>query len=88
MTRLRWLLALPAILLATSGPSMAAEVRDKAGMFSPEAVKKAQSELDRIEREYWVPVTIETIESLNGDPISTTSSRGTPGRSTPRASTS
>jgi len=75
MTRLRWLLALPAILLATSGPSMAAEVRDKAGMFSAEAVKKAQTELDRIEREYSVPVTIEAIPSLDGEPIKDVTTR-------------
>jgi uncharacterized membrane protein YgcG len=69
MTRLRWLLALPAIFLATSWPSMAAEVRDKAGLFSPEAVTKAQAELDRVEREYRVPVRIETVASLNGSSI-------------------
>jgi uncharacterized membrane protein YgcG len=75
MTRLRWLLALPAIFLATSGPSMAAEVRDKAGLFSAEAVKKARSELDRIEREYSVPVTIESIPSLGGESIKEVTTR-------------
>ncbi len=47
----------------------AAEIRDKAGLFSAEAVKKAEAELDRIEKEYKVPVTIETIESLEGRAI-------------------
>ena len=69
MTRLRWFLALPALLIATSGPAHAAEIRDKAGLFSAEAVKKAEADLDRIEREYSVPVTIETIESLEGESI-------------------
>ena len=69
MTRMRWWIALPALLLATSGPATAAEVRDKAGLFSPEAVKKAQSDLDRIEGRFSVPVTIETVESLDGKNI-------------------
>jgi uncharacterized membrane protein YgcG len=66
MTRLRWLLALPALLIATSGPSIAAEIRDKAGLFSAEAVKKAESELTRIEKEYSVPIRFETVETLDG----------------------
>src|SRR6478609_1613908 len=66
MTRARWLLALPALMIATSGATLASEVRDKAGMFGAEAVRKAEAELNRIEREYQVPVTIETVESLNG----------------------
>ena len=69
MTRLRWLIALPAFLVATSGPAIAAEIRDKAGLFSAEAVKKAEAELDRIEREYTVPIRIETVDSLNGSNI-------------------
>jgi uncharacterized protein len=69
MKRLRWLFALPALLIATTGASQAAEIRDKASLFSSEAVKKAEAELDRIEKEYKVPVTIETIDSLEGQPI-------------------
>jgi uncharacterized protein len=69
MTRLRWLLALPAFLIATTGPSDAADIRDKAGLFSPEAVKKAEADLDRIEKEYSVPIAIETIDSLEGRSI-------------------
>ncbi len=69
MKRARWLLALPALLIATSGAALASEIRDKAGMFGAEAVRKAQTELDRIEREYQVPVTIETVESLNGKTV-------------------
>jgi hypothetical protein len=69
MTRLRWLLALPALLVATTGPSVAADIRDKANLFSSEAIKKAEADLDRIEKAYTIPVTIETIESLDGELI-------------------
>ncbi len=70
MTRSRWWsVLLPALLVATTGPASAAEIRDKAGMFSADAVRKAQSELDRIEKDYQVPVTLETIETLNGKSI-------------------
>jgi uncharacterized membrane protein YgcG len=69
MTRLRWLFALPAFLIAISGPSDAAEIRDKANLFSPEAVKKAEADLERIEKEYSVPVQLETIDSLEGRSI-------------------
>ena len=69
MKRSRWWLALPALMLATSGASSASEVRDTAGMFGDATVRKAEAELNRIEREYQVPVTIETVESLRGKPI-------------------
>ena len=35
-------------------------------MFSPEAVKKAQAQLDRLERATHIPIVIETIESIPG----------------------
>ena len=38
-------------------------------MFSDAAVKKAESDLMRIEKEYKVPVRIETMDSLDGDNI-------------------
>jgi TPM domain len=44
----------------------AAEVRDRAGIFSSEAVKRAETVLDRIERRTKVPVVIETIEAIPG----------------------
>jgi uncharacterized membrane protein YgcG len=69
MKRLRWLFALPALLLVTTGPSDAADIRDKGSLFSTEAVQKAEAELKRIEKEYSVPVQIETIESLEGRSI-------------------
>ena len=60
----------PLLLLALALPAVsrveASEIRDRAGMFSPEAVKKAQAELDRIERKTRIPVVIETIDSIPG----------------------
>lgn len=64
-TALRFL-ALPLLLIAV--PAFA-DVRDKAALFSPEAVKKADAELARIERETKCPVVIETIRSLEGTPL-------------------
>ena len=70
MNRPRWWLVVP-VLLASSvlNAASAAEIRDKANLFSPDAVKKAQAELDRLEKQYDVPVTIETIASLDGDKL-------------------
>ena len=60
----------PLLLLAMAFPAAvgveASEIRDRAGMFSPEAVKKAKSELDQIERRTRIPVVIETIDSIPG----------------------
>ena len=44
----------------------AAEIRDRAGLFGSEAVKKAEAELDRIEQRTKIPVVIETIEAIPG----------------------
>lgn len=41
-------------------------VRDGAGIFGRETVRRAVEQLDRIERAYHVPVIIETIDSLEG----------------------
>ncbi len=73
--RPRWWLVVPALLasavvIAASSTSNAGEIRDKAGLFSTEAVQKSLTELDRLEKEYEVPMTIETVESLNGETIS------------------
>ncbi len=62
----RWLVAIP-IVMAVSMISTSARgstVRDRAHMFSPEAVKKAEAELDRLERSTHIPVVIETVEAL------------------------
>ncbi len=65
----RAILALPLLLATGLASAFASEVRDKAGLFSTEAVKKANADLARIERETNVPVTIETVASLNGRSI-------------------
>ena len=70
MWKPRWLFAIPLALAATAGPANAATVRDRAGLFTPDAVQKAQAELDRVEGKYQIPVTVETIDSLEGENIS------------------
>ena len=70
MNRPRWWLVLPALLAsAMIGAASAGEIRDKASLFSGETVQKSLTELDRLEKEYEVPVTIETIETLSGETI-------------------
>ena len=66
MFKTRWLLALPLVLAATLSSAQASSIRDDAGLFSAEVVSQARAKLDRIEREYRAPVTIETVETLNG----------------------
>lgn len=58
-----------------AGSKAASEIRDDAGMFASEAVTKAKAELARIEKTYHVPTTIETVESLRGEPIADVVSR-------------
>src|SRR5262245_17811766 len=73
----RWLLAFPLALasLLVAGESEAAAVRDTAGLFSREAVRQAESELDRVTAQTRMPVSIETIPSLNGESIDEVSYR-------------
>jgi uncharacterized protein len=49
--------------------AQAATIRDQAGMFSPKVVEQAQAELNRIERENQIPITVETVKSLNGEDV-------------------
>ncbi len=49
--------------------SGSSEIRDPAGMFSREAVREALARLVTLERTYRVPTTIETVESLRGEPL-------------------
>ena len=60
--------ALPLVAIAALAvPQLgAAEVRDRAGLFSKEAVNKAEAQLDRIERRTRIPVVIETIDAIPG----------------------
>jgi hypothetical protein len=54
----------------------AGEVRDRAGMFSPEAVKDAKAKLDRIEQKTGIPIVVETIDRIPGlDRNASTSTR-------------
>ena len=47
----------------------ASDIRDAAKMFDPEAVREARDILARAEKRSHVPVFIETIESLGGEPV-------------------
>jgi len=71
MLNLRWLLALPLAFAVTIGSARASSIHDRAGMFDPDVVREAAAKLDQTERETKVPVTIETIESLNGESLNT-----------------
>ena len=64
----RWLVAIPLVALASlvSTPARASAVRDRAHMFSAEAVKKAEAQLDRLERATHIPIVIETIDKVPG----------------------
>ena len=70
MTNLRWLLAIPVMLAATlvAAPATveAATIRDRAGMFSKDAVEKAEALLEKVERASGVPIVIETIDAIPG----------------------
>jgi len=66
-----WLLGLLAVVVVSgvAQAQPASTVIDGAGMFSDDAVRKAKSELSRIDRTHGVAVTIETVTSLKGDTI-------------------
>lgn len=66
MRTARGFLAIPLLLAASAALASGSEVRDKAGIFGPDAVRKANADLTRIERETGMPVIIETIPTLNG----------------------
>ena len=76
MWKPKWLLAIPlAFATILGGGTTYASVRDEAGMFTKAAISKANSEIAKIERELKLGVTIETIESLDGDDVRETSIR-------------
>ncbi len=68
MASFRRLLAIAVALvaMAVATPVPAATIRDSAGMFSPEVVKKLETQLDRLERATKIPVVIETIDAIPG----------------------
>lgn len=69
MLKTRWLLGLPLLLAASFAPARAATIRDNAGMFEPGTVAQATRELERIEAKYELPVTVETVPSLDGQNV-------------------
>jgi uncharacterized protein len=69
------LLLAPLLLLAASAVATSAEVVDNAGLFDRATVKEAEAKLEKTERATRIPVRIETIESLRGEPIDAVSIR-------------
>ena len=71
-SRPRWTVAVLSLLVSVSTalgqdarfefPGISIGVRDTAKVFSPEAVRKAQADIDRIERQSKASVLIETVE--------------------------
>jgi uncharacterized membrane protein YgcG len=68
MTRLQWLVAIPVVVATAlfAPASQAAAIRDTAGMFSKDVVKKARARLDRVESTTGIPIVIETIDEIPG----------------------
>ena len=67
MTNPRWLIAIPVVLaMAFSTSAMGSAIKDHAGMFGSEAVKKSQAHLERLEQPTHIPVVIETIDKVPG----------------------
>jgi uncharacterized membrane protein YgcG len=70
----RWWVALPLAVVALAADPGSA-IRDEAGMFGKEAVRRAREALERIEKDARVTVVIETIDSLDGEDIDAASLR-------------
>ena len=49
--------------------STSSEIRDTADLFGDDATRKATEQVIAIERKYRIPVTVETIKTLDGEPI-------------------
>jgi len=69
MTTPRLILALPLALATLMGSASASEIRDRAGMFSPDAIRKAEATLDRVEQQYRAATIVETTGPLDGQPV-------------------
>jgi hypothetical protein len=66
MRKLRWSLAAP-LLLVMASVAAASEIRDDAGMFAGDAMRQAETALQKVQRDTKVPIVIETITSLRGE---------------------
>jgi glc operon protein GlcG len=49
--------------------AVVAEIRDRAGLFGADAIAQARRELERVSRETGVSIVIETIDSLEDQPV-------------------
>ena len=56
-------------LLVSAPWASAAEIRDDAGMFKPDAVQKAEKALETVQRRHKVPFTIESVSSIGGESL-------------------
>jgi glc operon protein GlcG len=66
-------LVLTATISATAQTT--STVRDGAGLFSRETVQQAEAELAKAERTTRIPIVIESVESLRGEPIEEAASK-------------
>ncbi|WZO97647.1 TPM domain-containing protein [Isosphaeraceae bacterium EP7] len=66
-------LAYPALALALAAtiPASAATIRDGANMFGADALREANKILEKAERDNNIPITVETVETINGRNIET-----------------
>jgi len=64
-----WFLAIPLLLAATAVPAVGSSVRDDARIFGAGAVRQAEAELNKVERDHQITTTVETVESLDGQNI-------------------
>jgi uncharacterized protein len=62
-------LGLLAVVSLATAHAGAAEIRDRAGLFSPAAIREAEVTLEMVERELGTPSLIETAPSLQGESI-------------------
>ena len=68
MTNKRWLTSIAVVLAVMTATARgdAATIRDRARLFSPAAVERADEKLKQIERMTHIPVVIETIDAIPG----------------------
>src|SRR6267378_2485570 len=72
---MKWLIPIGLALAALHGPAICqaqtspSGVRDRAKLFSEDAVRKADAALDAVRRDRGWQVVVETVDSLGGAPV-------------------
>jgi uncharacterized protein GlcG (DUF336 family) len=64
-----WVFGLLVVSPSLAAVQSSSSIRDSAGLFSKEALRQAEAELQKVERSTRIPVVVETVESLRGEPI-------------------